>query len=272
MTLETSSSEQHDDAGENTAASDFARALKLEVDADTQAEPDESGASSDSQHEDAQNAKPETLDDLAKRLNVDPADLYAIKVPRANGEPLTLGALKDRFDEWAGLDAERIAWNEERTQRDNELHLARQELEELLATLPKEHVSQEALQKAASKVQQRIKSERARTLDAIPQWRDEERRTQELTGIANMLKEYGLPENYLSTVYDHRIMRFLRDAHLRMEQVRRALAAIERKPTKQSGASKASGAARKPSNAKSAQRSEDARSELLSTLRDKAGF
>lgn len=274
MTSETSSNEQFDETSDNTVASDFARALHETIEAEAPSELEKTNTDAAESHESASKTKPETLDDLAKALNVEVSDLYSIAVPRGSGqESLTLGAMKDRFDEWSNLDSERVSWNEERTRRDNELYLARQELEELLTAIPKEHVSKDVLNKAATKVQQRIHSERARTLDAIPEWKDEARRSTELTGIASMLEQYGLPANYLGTVYDHRIMRFLRDAHRREVQVQAALSKITQQRTKTSGASKANGAARKPTMSDGKpERSHDARGALITALRDKAGI
>ena len=276
MNSEVSSSEQLEslETDEGSLASDVARAL-LENDPNKPSdEPEKSGTPESKPRESASKAKLETLNDLAERLGVEVKDLYSIKVPRgdAKGEPFTLGALKDRFEEWSSLDTERLSWNEERTKRDNEMHLARQELSELLAALPKESVSKDALAKATAKVQQRIKRERELTLESITEWRDEERRTADLTGIAGMLEQYGLPANYLGTVYDHRILRFMRDAYQREQQVQRALSQLERR-SKTSGSSKGSGPAKKPgAKPANAERGHDARSAVISALREKAGF
>src|SRR5690606_25311843 len=100
-------------------------------------------------------------------------------------------------------------------------------LQTLLSSLPPSAIKPEVLEVARQKHAQALRMERQKTLEVIPEWQDESRREEELTGIVDHLNDYGFPKNYLETVYDHRTMRYIRDNYLREQRIRKALGQVK---------------------------------------------
>lgn len=171
--------------------------------------------------------KPTDLKSLAERLATKPEDLYAIKVPMPNGESRTLGELKDLAAKQDEFTLRELEFEEERQRKEGELIRAQDELREMLAALPKEAIKPEMLDKIRQKHEATLKLEREKTLDVIPEWRDEDRRTEDVRGMIEHLKGYGFPENYLTNVVSHRMLRYIRDNWLREQRIRKALEAVK---------------------------------------------
>jgi hypothetical protein len=211
-------------------------------------------------------AKPKGLQDLAERLNLKPADLYAIEIPMSSGEPMTLGKLKDLAAESGDLSEREIRFEEDRTRRENELAAAKAELQDLVAALPREALKPEILDKLKRRRDEYTRREKAQTLDAIPEWRDEATRTEEIGGMLEHLKGYGFPESYLGSIIDHRTLRYIRDNWRREQRIRRALDQVEKgKPPKSARSAPAGSAPAKPGNSPK-RSSTDPRSQLLALL------
>lgn len=169
----------------------------------------------------------ESIDSLVKRLGVKPEQVYSIKVPMPNGaEPLTIGDLKDRVGELVGLDQRELQFDQRRVKAEGELLRAQTEMRELLATIPKEHIKPEMVDKIRKRHETTMRREREMTLEHIPQWQDEEVRTTELQGIVDMLSDYGFDESFITTVVDHRALKFMRDMFLRDKRIKAALSKV----------------------------------------------
>lgn len=179
-------------------------------------------------------AKPKDLADAAAQLGLKDADLYALLVPskREGADPYTIGKLKDLAEEHDDF----ILRGLERDQRDREKHAqylrATQELEDIIGSLPPEAIKQEVRDKLEARRKTAMAKERQLVLDAIPEWRDADVRTQELEAMAEHLQDAGYPAEYLVGVYDHRTLRYIRDNMLREKAIAAALEKVkERKPT-----------------------------------------
>lgn len=146
----------------------------------------------------------------------------------ADGKTMSIGKLKDLATASGDLETERFKFEEQRSQRESELIRAQQELQTILSALPKTALKPEILEQARARHESTLTRERARTLEVIPEWRDNDRRTQDLAGMVEWLKGYGFPASYLQSVYDHRTVRFIRDNWLRAERVRKALEQVEK--------------------------------------------
>lgn len=207
------------------------------------------------------NAKPlKALSDLAERLEVKPESLYAIEIPMSDGTTMPLGKLKDAAAAARDLETDRFKFEESRSQRESDLLRAQSELQELVAALPKTALKPEILEVLRTRHENTLKRERSRTLEAIPEWQDETRREQDVSGMVEWLKSYGFPENYLASVYDHRAVRFIRDNWQRAMRVQKAMEQLERQrsrtPSKGSAQGKSpapnkSNGKAKPSNTES---------------------
>lgn len=175
----------------------------------------------------------ESLDGLIKRLKITPEQAYAIKVPLANGaEPLTLGELKDRVGEVVDLEVRELQFDQRRVKAEGELLRAQTEIRELMALIPKDQLSPVAIQKVRDKHAATLRREQQATLEHIPEWQDEKRRTADITGMIELLSNYGFDETFLGTVQDHRALKFIRDSYLREKRISAALAKIKDVPKK----------------------------------------
>ena len=178
--------------------------------------------------------KPKDLAALAASLGADAKELYALEVPsaREGGEAFTLGKLKDLAAEHDAFAVQRLEHEEATRKRQSEFMRAEQELTELFATLPPDAIKPEVRAKLQARRDAAMIQERQRVLAAIPEWKDATVRTQEIESLVEHLKDYGFPETYLSTVFDHRTLRYIRENWKREQQIRRALEKVaERKPS-----------------------------------------
>lgn len=219
--------------------------------------------------ESQEKAKPlKALKDLAERLELAPEALYAIEVPMSDGKTMSLGQLKDAAAKQGDFTVRELAFEEQRTRQEGELLRAQGELRELIAALPQSAIKPETLELIRQKHEANLKRERTKTLEVIPEWSDETKRTEEIGGIVEHLKDYGFPANYLQSVYDHRTLKYIRDNYLREQRIRKALEQVQATSPLSTPKSKTNGAApKKPHSAPLKERS-DSRSRLLNLLSD----
>jgi len=213
---------------------------------------DQGGQSGESRNK----TKPKDLNALAERLGIQVSELYDIVIPAPGGrEPMKLGQLKDRYESWNALEADRLAFSETKVAQEAELQRARDEVRELLSIIPRQHLTQEMLQRAGQRVAARNQALDAKLLEVVPEWKDAERRSADTKALAEMLAGYGFNEHEVKAIRDPRLVKFMRDAQRRAEQVRKALEAVKKQPTKPTTPNVARGAPRRPA-------SPDARSPL----------
>ena len=168
-------------------------------------EGDEPEPVADAEH-DQETVKPGTLKDLAERLKLSTKELYDIQVGMPEGaEPVTLGQLKD-------LAQQQVDWTERRHQADverqrikNDEMQTRQEIAQVLASIPKQFLSPEVIQKARTEWQTYQAAEYQQTLARIP---DFDQKQPELLALA---KEYGISQAEFESVPDHRFRAVLND-------------------------------------------------------------
>jgi len=186
-------------------------------------------------------AKPGTLQAIAEQLGVDPAVLYDVEIPTAEGDSIRLGELKDYYQGRDQVEAGKLAWAEEREQQEADIRRARAELAELLSAVPRDKLNPQVIEAARRSHLARMEIERQRVNQLIPAWQDDQAREADLTGIREHLAEFGLPAGALSEIQDARMLAYLRSNLERKRRVEQALAQVrvERSTT---------GQARTPSN------------------------
>lgn len=201
--------------------------------------------------------KPKALSDLAERLNVKPEDLYAIEIPMADGKTLSLGKLKDAAAKSDDLQVRELELEERRSKQEAEWTRAQQEQQALLSMLDPKAITPEMRDRVKKKLDGDLKRERELTLKAIPEWANETVRDTELAGMTELLKDYGITEQFLTATMNHKLFRFVRDAYLRKARIEKALAQVEvvRKPSTTGKSGAGNGAARKPESPASSTRS-----------------
>lgn len=172
---------------------------------------------------------PDSLEALSKRLRLKPEQLYDVKIQMPNGaEPVTLGYLKDKVSEVVDLDTREQLFDQKRIKAEGEVLRAQAEVRDILSMLPKEVAQQ--LPQLVDKVRRRHEAtrvqEQSRTLDIIPDWTNESKRTEDIKGMTSFLGEWGFDETFITTVVDHRAMKFIRDMYLRDQKIKKALAGV----------------------------------------------
>lgn len=166
----------------------------------------------------------DSIERLMKRHKLTPEQAYAIKVPMPNGaEALTIGELKDKISDLTDLELRQVQFDERRIKQEGELIKSQTELRGLLEVLPKDAIKPEVLQKLRERQAETTRQQRQLTLEHIPEWRDEKKRTAEIEGIVEMLSDYGFDESFLQSVVDHRAMKFIRDNFLIRSRIRKSL-------------------------------------------------
>lgn len=177
---------------------------------------------------------PKSLDDLAKGLGVDVADLYEIKVPLGGDqEPISLGELKDLGKAGSQINLDRIEFEEQRTKFESEQRKAAQDFADLVASLPSKAITQDLIDRIHA--QRAAFQEREETLTAktISPWSDPVVKERERAVMSEYLDEFGFPSGFLDTVIDHRTTALIRDAALRKQRLSQALDQV--KQVKQTG-------------------------------------
>jgi len=181
--------------------------------------------------ETAAKGKPETLKDLAETLGLEDADIYAIKVPFDQGnneaEPRTLGEIKDLVADVDEFEVTRLAWEEKRTERENDLTRSMQELSEIVSMLPKSAISDELIQAVTRRREETLDRESRLTKQVIPDWESEAVEEKDRSQMREHLGKWGYPKAYLDSITDHTTLRYIRENMLREQRIERALANVK---------------------------------------------
>lgn len=193
-------------------------------------------------------AKPVKFNDLAGKLGMDLDDLYKLEIAQAeDGTPLTIEHLKDNHSKQADYSLREIEFEERRTTQEAAMMQAQEEIRELMAAMPEKAIRPEVLQKVRDKHDAQLSLERKRTLEVIPDWQDVERRTADIEGMSEHMKQYGYPVDYLQRVADHRQIKYIRDNWQREQRIRIAISKV--KAGKPNPTSRQKPAAKAPSKA-----------------------
>lgn len=191
---------------------------------------------SEARAETRKSGKPKNLEDAAKRLGIEVADLYALEIPLSDIDDqkraVKLGELKDAFDKRDRLEVDQLAWEETKAEKEREFLRSAQELQELVAMLPKSAISKDLITAVQAKRQALVTREEKRTLDAIPSWKDDDVQARDREAMSGHLSQYGFPANYLDSLVDHRTLVYVRENMQRQRRIEKALEQVQtvRKP------------------------------------------
>ena len=170
--------------------------------------------------------KPKALAELAERLELTPADLYAVEIPFDDGTSRSIGKLKDTAAKESDLQVRELAFEEKVSTTEAEWTRAQHELQTLMGSIDPKAIKPETREKVKAHFAAQATKERALTLQHIPQWSNETVRNAELAGMVELLKDYGIGEAFLSAAPNHKLFRFVRDAFLRKQRIEAALAKV----------------------------------------------
>lgn len=179
--------------------------------------------------------KPKNLEALAETLGLEVKDLYEMEIPFADGDDVThktLGEVKDEISERSTFEVDRLAWEEQKTDRDNQVVKSMQEIQEIVSMLPKSAISEQLVQAVARKRAVMVETETRMTRQVIPEWTNEDVEERDRAAMREHLGEYGFPENYLDNLVDHKTLRYIRESMKRQQRIERALEQVKtvRKP------------------------------------------
>ena len=167
------------------------------------------------------------LHSLAEKAGVSIEDLYKLEVALGDErEPVTLGDMKDRYQQIEGLDDARITLADERTTFENDILKSRAELQEVVAMLPQ--IPPEMLQKAQAQVAANIDSERQALYRVKPEWKDPATFSRVKDQIFDVVGDYGFTRGELDSVFDHRLTKLLHDFTTMRERFSEASASRKR--------------------------------------------
>jgi hypothetical protein len=160
--------------------------------------------------------EPETGDDEPEPAAADdepePAAAidYDALIPMPDGaEPISIGALKDHYQNITDFTAERETWESTRMEQDNQLIAAKQELYtlgEMMGTVRPEVVAHIRQQRAASQ-----ETEKGKLLEVFPQWADPAVKKADSPALVSTLLQYGYSEADFAGIADHRHIKILSD-------------------------------------------------------------
>ena len=179
---------------------------------------------------------PVTLKDVAESMELDAKDLYEMEIAVGKDETITLGALKDLYKESKGIKAGQAAFEEKKLVQDNEVMVARRQIEQLVEVGVKtESLHPEVLKVLENIHADNISRERKALLRVMPEWSDQAEREGAYDDIADLLGGYGFSRAEVEGVLDHRLLKFARDMARRENQIRKATPKGDGKVPKQTG-------------------------------------
>lgn len=152
-----------------------------------------------------------SLNALAEKLDVDVADLYETEIPMADGETMTLGALKDLAAEAGDMNLARASLEVDRRDNENAVMTAKSEMGAMISLLG-EAATPQVLERARQEMAIMQERERRATIEAIPAWKDPIVYAQARENITGHLRGYGFSPAEVSHVHDHRLLKLVADA------------------------------------------------------------
>lgn len=163
-------------------------------------------------------AKPEQQPEGADATDDESGIDYAQEVPLSSGEKLSVGELKDFYQDFAARQLDLV-------ERENSLMTRRTELEEVAGYL---QLPPEVQQRIQQQQGQYLREQHGQMLEAIPEWKDQKVFEQARGQIFELGKEYGVD---LSRVADHRVVKMLNDYAKLRASIRTAKANVKQMKT-----------------------------------------
>ncbi len=168
-------------------------------------------------------AEPVKLKELAETLELDTRELYDLEVQVGPDQFVTLGQLKDGFKEVRDLEQTRSDFEETRTRQENELMVAKRQIEQLVALgVQTNMLTPEVIDHVEKLHVANVDRERKAMLSAVPEWSNDDTRRADLSEISDLLMQYGFSQVEIDGVIDHRLLKFARDMAKRENQIKRA--------------------------------------------------
>ena len=155
---------------------------------------------------------------LAESAGIDAETLYGPEVPLGDElDPVTLGALKDTYQDAQRIESKRLELEEDRSDFQNEMIRARGELAELINLLGPGAITPELVNRAQQMHADTLDEQRRQLVGLFPEWKDPEAFQAGQDFILASVEEYGFGRADLNGIHDHRVTKLLHD-FARMKQ------------------------------------------------------
>ena len=182
-----------------------------EPDPVTESEPDEPEAPE-------KEPAPKSIKALAEKLGVEASELYDIKVT-ADGEEVSLGYLKDQFQEFKALTAQRDDLDDRRIAFDTELSARQAEIDGLSKVIDPKRLTQQELDAYRKYQQDSGQREAKAMLETTPEWKDPVQREADHKVMLEYAGKFGISQGELNGIQSHKVVRLIRDAALKAQRV-----------------------------------------------------
>lgn len=233
---------------------------------DEGAEDDPAGDGEEGDEEgDEGDARPSTIDDVAKKLGLSRKELNAVEV-EVNGDKMTLGELKAKLPELVKLDSVRAEWEESRDKQGLEVLDARRRVYALVEAFPPGSIPPALMGRIEADHQETLKREAAMLHSARPEWADPTFREASLKGMAEVASKYGITLGDLRSVSDHRQLLLLQDFAKLQSKVDKARADARRQSLGGDAPMGREGAAVAPNNQRSRVRSNSQKAQEVARM------
>ena len=180
-----------------------------------------------------------SIQELAERAGISVEELYKLNVPLADGRGvMPLGSLKDNVIEGQRVEQMRETFDSQRTEFENEMIRARQELNEIVGLLPE--LPPGLIAQAKQKHIAHQDKERAALLEVKPDWADPATFQRAQDDIFEVVSEYGYTRADMNLVLDHRLTKMMHDFSILKKRVAKANARMKevRQPGSRRGSKK----------------------------------
>ena len=156
------------------------------------------------------------MQSLAEKAGITLDELFATEVPLGGQlEATTLGKLKDDFSDYSQLQETKTAFEDQRTDFENDMIRSRAELQEIISILTAQGaIPQEMVVLAQNQLQDTKDKERAALIAIKPEWKNPEVYALAQDQILETVAEYGFTRADLDSVLDHRLTKLLHDFHI----------------------------------------------------------
>lgn len=210
---------------------------------------------------------------IAETLGISPNKLFTeMLIPVDGGDPLTLEEFKAKGQELRGLQAAQHELAEGKAKFENSVMLQRQQLEQVLAKIPADMLTEEMVSEVQAEHQSTIKRERTALLTIKPELKDPAKWNATRDLLVDHLRPYGFKEIEVDSIIDHRLAKYVIDNAEREKRIRE-LDAESLQPEKPSKVSKPTRqpAAKRAKKEPEAKRKGDERSDKVAKIAELIG-
>lgn len=176
---------------------------------------------------------PRTLKELSEKLGVADEDLYNVELTTGDGEAVTLGELKDAWQDREAAERETAekfdAIDERETALSADAHRLGMMVQDLVDVVGPERVGP-LLEKQNEQYMRTRERERGMLMHVLPELRDAAKLDQFRDDLAETMGEYGVSRADIDRLMDHRLVWFARDAMRAMRKLRQLKAAPKPAP------------------------------------------